>query len=188
MWSACLPFGVPTGAGFRGCRTCQRLLWSSGPLVVCSLLLSALSLCPCWVVLEICLYSRFEGVFRGFPLLDVCLYCSRALRGLCGFCVREWLGGLEACCVFAPVFHLLPISFCLSFPSLVLLFCFRPALLLGFLPCLLSCALCCFLVLLPCLVCSCVFVAFVVVSFSLSVYTQKRAQFSCVLSCPVMCV
>ena len=32
--------------------------------------------------------------------------------------------------MFAPVFILLPISFCLSFSSLVLLSCFRPALLL----------------------------------------------------------
>ena len=60
------------------------VLWSCVPL-----LLSALSLCPWCVALEICLYSRFEGVFRGFPLLDVGLYCSGALRGLWGFCVRE---------------------------------------------------------------------------------------------------
>ena len=33
------------------------------------------------------------------------LCCLRALRGLCGFCVREWLGGLKACGVFAPIFH-----------------------------------------------------------------------------------
>ena len=65
----------------------------SGPLVVCSLLLSSLSLCLWRVVFEICLYSHFKGVFRGFPLLDVGLYCLGALRGLCGFCVREWLGG-----------------------------------------------------------------------------------------------
>ena len=53
----------------------------------------------------------------------------------CGaFYVRVRLGGFRACCVF-----------CLSFSSLVLLSCFRPALLLGFLPCLLSCSLSCFL-------------------------------------------
>ena len=56
------------------------VLWSCVPL-----LLSALSLCLWWVVLEICLYSRFKVVFSGFPLLDVCLYCLRALRGLWGF-------------------------------------------------------------------------------------------------------
>ena len=30
-----------------------------------------------------------------------------ALRGLCGFCVREWLGGYKARCVFAFLFVLL---------------------------------------------------------------------------------
>ena len=99
-------------------------------------LLSALSLCLWFVAFEICLYSRFKGVFGGFPLLDVCLYCSRALRGLCGFCVREWLGGFMACGVFAPVFHLLPISFCLSF--LLLSSC--PA--FALLSCLASCLAC----------------------------------------------
>ena len=49
------------------------------------LLLSALSLCLWCIALEICLYSRFKGVFGGFPLLDVGLYRLRALRGLCGF-------------------------------------------------------------------------------------------------------
>ena len=67
------------------------VLWSCVPL-----LLSSLSLCSWCVSLEICLYSRFKGVFSGFPLLDVGLYCSGALRGLWGFCVREWLGGLKA--------------------------------------------------------------------------------------------
>ena len=37
----------------------------SGPLVVCSLLLSALSLCLWCVALEICLISRFKGVLGG---------------------------------------------------------------------------------------------------------------------------
>ena len=52
---------------------------------------------------------------------------SGNLRGLCGFCVREWLGGLKACGVFAfllSVFHLLCscfslLSFC---PALLVLF------------------------------------------------------------------
>ena len=94
-------------------RTC--LTSGSGPLVVCFILLSALSLCLWCVVFEYGLISRFNGVFRGFWAFRVGLCCLRALRGLCGFCVREWLGGLKACGVFAPVFHLLPISFCLSF-------------------------------------------------------------------------
>ena len=42
-----------------------------------------------------------------------------------------------------------------------------------------------FFVLLHCL---CGSLGVVVVSFSLAVYTQKRAQFSCVLSCPVVCL
>ena len=68
----------------------------SGPLVVCSLLLPALSLCLWCVAHKYAFVSHFKGVFSGFPLLDVGLYWSRALRGLWGFCVREWLGGLEA--------------------------------------------------------------------------------------------
>ena len=112
-------------SGFRGL---------SSPLVACSLPLPAFLLCLCMIAFEYGSISRFKGVFRGFPLLDVGLYRLRALRGLWGFCVREWLGGLKACGVF-----------CLSFSSLVLLSCFRPALLLGFLPCLLSCSLSFFL-------------------------------------------
>ena len=57
---------------------------------------SALSLCPRCVACKYGFISRFKGVFRGFPLLDVGSYCSGALRGLWGFCVRERLGGLEA--------------------------------------------------------------------------------------------
>ena len=108
-------------SGLRGIRTCRRLalvLWSCVPL-----LLSAPSLCLCWAVLEICLYSRFNGVFSGFPLLDVGLYCLRALRGLWGFCVREWLGGYMIWCVFAPV-----LFFCLLFYSFALGFILLPCL------------------------------------------------------------
>ena len=123
FWRAHLVQVVGGAGPARGC---------SGPLVVCPLLLSALSVCPCWVVLEICLYSHFKGVFSGFPLLDVYLYCLRALRGLWGFCVRERLGGLKACCVFASLFVLLPFFFCscvclllcwLSFFALVVFLC-----------------------------------------------------------------
>ena len=42
------------------------------------------------------------------------LCCSGALRGLWGFCVREWLGGLKACGVFASVFLVFPLL-CLPF-------------------------------------------------------------------------
>ena len=61
----------------------------SGPFVVRSLpfvRFLALSLVRC---LQICLYSRFKGVFSGFWGWRVGLYCLRALRGLWGFCVRE---------------------------------------------------------------------------------------------------
>ena len=65
-------------------------------------------------------------------MLDVGLYCLRALRGLWGFCVREWLGGLEACGVFAFIYPFvclsfyafaLLLSFCVCSPLLVLLSC-----------------------------------------------------------------
>ena len=95
-------------------------------------LLSALSLYSWCVVFECGSISRFKGVFSAVRGCCVGLCGLRALRGLCGFCTRVELGGLKACCVFAPVFHLLPISFCLSFylfaPAFVLsffsLFCF----------------------------------------------------------------
>ena len=59
-----------------------------GPLVVCSVALSALSLCPRCVALEICLYSRFKAVFGAVWGVCVGLCCLDALRGLWGFCVR----------------------------------------------------------------------------------------------------
>ena len=68
----------------------------SGPLVACSLISSAFLLCPRCVACKYGSISHFKGVFRGFPLLDVGLYCFDALRGLWGFCVREWLGGFMA--------------------------------------------------------------------------------------------
>ena len=61
----------------------------SGPLVVCSLLLSALSLCLWCVVCKYGSISRFKGVFSGFWAFRVGLCCLGALRGLCGF-VRVW--------------------------------------------------------------------------------------------------
>ena len=138
-------------------------------------LLSALLLCLWCVALKYAFICDFKGVFSGFWVFGVGLYCFGALRGLWGFCVREWLGGLKACCVFAFL-----LSFCL-YP-----FAFRFISLPAFCPspCLL-CSGCLLLVLLHCL---CGSLGVVVVSFSLAVYTQKRAQFSCVLSCPVMCV
>ena len=98
------------------------------------------------------------------------LCCLGALRGLCGFCVREWLGGLKDCGVFAFVFLLL----CLSFSLFVLACCplFFFALVVFACPLALS-FLSCF--------------GFVF-SFSLSDYTQEgRKGFApCVLLCSVV--
>lgn len=144
----CLPFIVPTWC--RWCRV-QGLPVSCGvcpdpfslPFVPLSLLLSCNS--P-----QICPISHFKGVLAGFPLLDVCLYCSGALRGLRGFCVREWLGGFGACGVFAPYFSS-------SLPSFYPFFIFFVLLLS-------LCSCCPLLVLLPAL-----FVLVFLFSFSLSV-------------------
>ena len=92
--------------------------------------MSTLSLCPWRVACKYGSISRFKGVFGGFCGVCVGLYCSGTLRGLWGFCVREWLGGFGACGVFAFLFISLP-AFC---PS----------------PCLL-CSGCLLLVLLSCL-------------------------------------
>ena len=64
-------------------------------------ILSALPLCLWSVTFEYASVSRFKGVFRGFYTFGVGLCYLGALRGLWGFCVREWLGGLKACGVFA---------------------------------------------------------------------------------------
>ena len=78
-----------------GCRWCKLSRAQdlpevgAGPLVVCSLLLSALSLCLWCIACKYGSISRFKGVFRGFPLSDVGLYWLGALRGLWGFCTRE---------------------------------------------------------------------------------------------------
>ena len=85
-------------------------------------LLPALSLCSWCVVLEYALISRFKGVFSAFYGRCVGLCCSGTLRGLCGFCVREWLGGLKACGVFAPIFIFFAYVFALRFISLLLLY------------------------------------------------------------------
>ena len=109
-------------AGFLMLRTYT----SAGvcPLVVCSLLLSALSLFPWCVACKYGSISRFKGVFSDVWGCCVGLCCLGVLRGLCGFCVREWLGGLKACCVFAPIFIVLPLFFLFfaCFPALLVLF------------------------------------------------------------------
>ena len=136
--------------------------------IVCSRLLSALSLCPRCVALEICLYSRFKGAFGVVWGCRVGLSCLGALRGLWGFCTRVELGGFGACSVFAP-----PLS------SLLPLFC---PLSCPLAPAFLACPL----VLFACLVCSCGLCVFF---FPFGLYAKRKgAPCWCVLSCPVMCV
>ena len=107
----------------------------------------------------------------------MCLYGLGALRGLCGFCARVELGGLEACGVFVLVFFFFALLLC-SLPGLLSLY-----------PCV------CLLLMLFAFACPLVlslwlFVFVVVVSFSLSDYTDKkkgRKGFApCVLLCPVV--
>ena len=60
------------------------VLWSCVPL-----LLSAPSLCLCWAVLEICLYSHFKGVLAGFPCwMYVCIACVLCVACVAFVCVR----------------------------------------------------------------------------------------------------
>lgn len=133
------------------------------------LLLSVLLLFAWCVVLEYGPISRFKGVFSAVWSCCVGLYCLGALRGLWGFCVREWLGGFMACCVFALLFLLFASVF-LLFASVCLL---SLPIFWGFAFVVLGLSSC-----LPCLLlCLCGFVC-AVVSFSLSDYAQKeRAQY-----------
>lgn len=149
---SCVPFAVvSTGgicAGFRTCRTCRRLalvLWWCAPC-----LLSALLHCACRVACEYGSISRFEGVFRGFWGVGVYLYRFGVLRGLCGFCARVELGGLEACGVFRLYF----ISFAYVLSLLHPFFFFFAFLLssfLSFCTCFYCLSYCPLLVLLPAL-------------------------------------
>ena len=158
---------VQRWAGLSRLRTCRRLalvLWWRVPCFS-----SAFLLCSRCVACKYGSISHFKGVFRGFPLLDVGLYWFGALRGLWGFCVREWLGGFRACCVFAPVFILLPFSFCLSFYLFALLLSFCPCVSVSALLCLFSCLV------FPAL-------SLLVLLFLFRLYRQKeRAQRFCLL-------
>lgn len=153
---------VQRSAGFRCFRTCRRLalvlLWC----VPC--LLPAFLLCLWCNTLEYGFISRFKGVFRGFYGADEYLYGFGALLGLCGFCARVELGGLEACGVFASILSSFVLFLVLYFVLflVLLLLCLHPFISLSF------------FVLLHCF---CDSLGVGVVSFSLSVYTQKeRAQ------------
>ena len=85
-----MPSGIEVG---RASRLQDLPDAGGGPLVSCSRLLVALLLLLSCNTCEICLYSHFKGVFRGFWGADVYLCGLRSLRGLRGFCVRERLGG-----------------------------------------------------------------------------------------------
>ena len=150
-------------AGFRGFRTCHRLalvLWWCVPC-----LLSSPLLCLWCIALEYGFISRFKGVFSGFWGANMCLYGFGVLRGLWGFCARVELGGLKACGVFASILSSFVLFLVLYFVLflVLLLLCLHPFISLSF------------FVLLHCF---CDSLGVGVVSFSLSVYTQKeRAQF-----------
>ena len=171
---SCVPFAVvSTGgicAGFRTCRTCHRsalVLWWCAPC-----LLSACLLCACRVACEYGSISRFEGVFSGFWGSCVGLCGFGALRGLCGFCAREVFGGYMTCGVFRLYFASILSSFVLFL--VLLLLCLHPFISLSF------------FVLLHCF---CDSLGVGVVSFSLSVYTQKeRARRVGASSLVLLCV
>ena len=163
-------------AGFRCFRTCRRLALVLEWCAPC--LLSALLHCACRVACEYGSISRFKGVLRGFWGVGVYSYGFGVLRGLCGFCARVELGGYMTCGVFASILSSF-VLFCpllssfLSFCSCVCLsfYLFAPA----FFVC-------------PLVLCLSSLSLWVVVSFSLSDYAQKRkgAPCWCVLSCPVV--
>lgn len=154
----CLPFACPwcRCVGFRGC---SLLLWRVPCLWVAFLLYA------CRVACKYGSIPRFKGAFSGFWGADVYLYGLRSLRGLWGFCAREWLGGFMACGVFAFHFVFSPcfLSFYLfaGFPSFFL--CLSSCLVLSFLLC-----LCCFF-------------------FPYGLHAKRKgAPCWCVLSCPVV--
>ena len=102
---------MSTGCRLASVRGLSSLSWCVPSL------LSTLLLCLWWVACKYAFISHSKGVFKGFYGVRVGLCC---LGGLCGFCARVELGGLEACGVFAFLlsFFLLLcrlLSFCLSF-------------------------------------------------------------------------
>ena len=113
--------------------------------------------CICFPALvpKYALFRVLRAFLAWFWCVCVGLYCLGALRGLCGFCAREWLGGLKACGVFASVF-----SFC---PLLFFFFAYLQGL----------CFVILFLSSLPALFVLVSLWVFVF-SFSLTDYTQKR--------------
>ena len=84
------------GGGVHWVQVVRSCSLSLGVFRPFALPLPACLLCLWCIALEYGSISRFKGVFRGFYGADVCLYGFGALRGLCGFCARVELGGLEA--------------------------------------------------------------------------------------------
>ena len=123
------------------------VLWWRVFLLLCRVpcLLPALSPCVWLVACKYGSISHFKGVFSVVWGCCVGLCCLGALRGLCGFCTRVELGGLEACGVFASVFPLLCLP--LSLFALPFILLCSGCLLLVLLPCL--CSLCGLLFLFP---------------------------------------
>ena len=131
-WCECVVSCAPFVVCFIVSTWCRRCA-PAPSLWVCSVPLPCLCPLSCFACRVACEYgfiSRFKGVFSAFWGADVCLYRLRSLRGLWGFCVREWLGGFMACCVFALLFTSSPLFFflfayllglCLCCPWLVLL-------------------------------------------------------------------
>ena len=141
----CLPFACHW---CKWCGAALAILLTLAKMYCCSCFLACplpFPLCSRCVVLKYAFISQFKAVFSGFLLFGVGLYCLRDLRGLCGFCVRERLGGFGACGVFAFLFVSLPCfmsfcpSLCLAFAlSTPVVFCLSSFLLCSFFGC------CCF--------------------------------------------
>ena len=115
----CLPFGVSTGCKWSGNSCYFADVSKIGPDTA-----GRSAFCPPFLLFPWCIackygsISRFKGVFSAVWGFRVGLCCLGGLRGLWGFCVREWLGGLEACCVFASIYSFI----CLYLPFFLSLY------------------------------------------------------------------
>ena len=78
-------FGVPTGAGGRGCSCYFANVSKNGQNPI---LLPAFPLCLWWIGCKYAFISHFKAVFSAFWGGRVGLYRFGALRGLWGFCAR----------------------------------------------------------------------------------------------------
>ena len=111
VWGFLPAFIVPTGCRCAGC-SCYFADVSKNVLML--LLFGVFPPFPALRLvhrLQTCLIWRFKGVFSAVWGCCVGLFVLRALRGLWGLCVRERLGGLETCSVFASIFPLLCLYF-----------------------------------------------------------------------------